>query len=218
VEGIVTEESTQRTSVRASDADRDAAVGRLEKALAEGRITIEDFGRRAEAAYAAVMAAELEPLLADLPPHSPLQTEIVGSRAPWTLFDSFGNIRVEGGAAPRRAGAVLGDVRIDLRNMRTDAGLIEMDLWSVFGDVDVIVAEGVDADLEGWTILGKRITDLVPVPRLAGTPRVVVRAHSAFGDIRLRTLAPGESASRWRALLERLAQRSQPPLPPRPVR
>jgi hypothetical protein len=75
----------------------------------------------------------------------------------------------------------------------------------------VIVAEGVDATLDGWTILGKRKTDLAPLPRLTGTPRVAVRAHSVFGDLRLRSLAPGESAGRWRALLDRLARRPQPP-------
>ena len=122
---------------------------------------------------------------------------------------------MEGGAPPpRRAGSVFGDVRIDLRELRTDVALIELTLWSIFGDVDVIVAEGVDAELDGWSILGERATDLAPVPRLTGTPRVAVRAHSVFGDLRLRTLAPGKSASRWRALLDGLAQRPQPPLPP----
>ena len=145
------------------------------------------------------------------------QAETVGQRPPATLFDSFGNIRVEGGAPPpRRAGSVFGDVRIDLRELRTDVALIELTLWSVFGDVDVIVAEGVDAELDGWSILGGRATDLAPVPRLTGTPRVAVRAHSVFGDLRLRTLAPGESAGRWRALLDGLVQGPQPPRPPSP--
>ena len=143
------------------------------------------------------------------------QAELVGQRPPATLFDSFGNIRVEGGALPpRRAASVFGDVRIDLRELRTDVALLELTLWSVFGDVDVIVAEGVDAELDGWSVLGCRATDLAPVPRLTGTPRVAVRAHSVFGDLRLRTLAPGEPAGRWRALLDGLAQRPQPPHPP----
>jgi hypothetical protein len=81
------------------------------------------------------------------------------------------------------------------------------------GDVDVIVAEGVNAELDGWTLFGDRSTELAPVPRLPGTPLVVVHARTVFGDLRLRSLAPGESASRWGALLERLAQRRMPPPP-----
>jgi hypothetical protein len=211
----MTEEPTQRPAVRASDADREAAVGRLEKALGEGRITIDEFRQRAEAAYAVLTTAELDPLLADLPADGSPQVEIVGSRAPATLFNVFGDIRLSGGApVPGRVGTVFGDVRIDLRDLRTDAELIELDLSTVFGDVDVIIAEGVDAELHGWTVLGDRKTDLARVPRLAGTPRVAVRAHAIVGDLRLRSLAPGESASRWRALLDRLAQRPQPPLAP----
>jgi hypothetical protein len=202
----MTEEPMQRSGVRASDAERNAVVGRLEQALGEGRITIEEFGQRAEAAYALATTAELEPLLADLPARPAPQ--VVGGRAPHTLFDFFAHVRLSGrDPLPNRAGAVFGDVRIDLRDLRTDAELIELDLWSVFGDVDVIVAEGVDADLDGWSLLGKRTSDLAVVPRLPGTPRVAVRAHGVFGDLRLRSLAPGESASRWRALLVRLAQR-----------
>jgi hypothetical protein len=177
----VTEEPTQRPD-RASDADRNAVVGSPEAGLA------------------------------DRPEHSAPHVERVGSRAPATLFDFFAHIRVGGGApVPRRVGAVFGDVQIDLRHLRTDAELIELDLWSVFGDVDVIVAEGVDAELNGWTLLGRHTTDLAPMPRLAGTPRVAVRAHAVFGDLRLRSLAPGESATRWHALLGRRARRPQPP-------
>ena len=76
----------------------------------------------------------------------------------------------------------------------------------------MIVAEGVDAELHGRTVFGDRKVELAPVQRLAGTPLVVVHAKAIFGDLRLRSLAPGESASRWAALLERLAQRRQ--LPP----
>jgi hypothetical protein len=198
----VTGESTQQP-FRASDADRDTAVAHLQQALSQGRLGIDEFGRRAEAACAAETTAELEPLLADLP-----AVEMVGRRAPANLFDFFANVRVDGSApVPRKAGAVLGDVRIDLRQLRTDAALIELDLWSVFGDVDVIVAEGMDAELDGWTLLGKRTTDLAPMPRLDGTPRVAVRAHTVFGNLRLRSLAPGDSATRWRALLDRMARR-----------
>src|SRR3954447_2267317 len=207
----MTEQPRQQPLLRASDADREAVVGTLERALAEGRIDVDEFRQRVEAAYAAATTAQLDPLVADLP----RQTEIVGTRAPATLFEVFGDIRCGGGTPiPRRAGSVFGDVRIDLRGLRTDAGRIELDLWTVFGDVEVTVAEGVDAGLEGWTVFGDRKTDLAAVPRLAATPFVAVRGRSVFGALRLRSLAPGEFAGRWRALLDRLAERRSGTLPP----
>ena len=210
----MTEDKTQRPVVRASDADREAAVAGLEKALAEGRITVDEFRQRTEAAYAAVTTEELQPLFADLPAPGSSAVELVGGRAPESLVSVMGDVRLSGGAPiPKRIRAGLGNVHVDLRELRTDAEVIELDLSTVLGDIEVIVPEGVDAELDGWTVLGNRKVDLARVPRLAGTPRVVVRAHALLGDLRLRSLAPGESASRWRALLDRLAQRPQPPSP-----
>jgi hypothetical protein len=44
----------------------------------------------------------------------------------------------------------------------------------------------------------------------------VIHARTVFGDLTVRSLAPGESPSRWRALMERLADRHLPPPPPVP--
>lgn len=197
--------------VRAADADREAAVARLEAAMAEGRLDIEEVGQRVTAAYAAVTLDELDGLLADLPGSA--RTEIVGTRTPDEVTSIFGDVKLAGVSPPHRVSTVFGDVRIDLRAVRTDAPVIELYLRSVFGSVDVIVAEGVDAELHGRTVFGDRRIDLAPVPRAPGSPRVVVHGRTTFGDLRLRSLAPGEPASRWRAVLDRLAQ-ARPPLPP----
>lgn len=198
--------------VRASDADREAVVARLQTALAEGRLDVEEFAERAHAAYGAATLADLDALVGDLPT---TPVEIVGTRTPEQLTNVFGDIRLAGSAtAPALARTVFGDIRLDLRDLRTDAERVEITLGTWFGDVDVVVAEGVAAELIGSTVFGDRVTDLAPVPRLAGTPRVVVRARTVFGDLRLRSLAPGESASRWRALLDRLSGRVDPPPPP----
>lgn len=195
-------------AVRASDADREATVTRLQSAVGEGRIDLEEFGERADAAYAAVTRDQLELLVADLPAHPALPVEIVGRRPQEEVSSVFGDIVLAVGTAPpRRASSVFGDVRIDLRGLRTHEDRLDLHLGSVFGDIDVIVAEGVDGELHGSTVFGHRKVELAPVARLAGTPLVVVHARTIFGDLRLRSLAPGVSASRWGALLERLAQR-----------
>ena len=193
----MTDQPPPEGSLRASDADRQAAVERLEKALSEGRITAEEFRQRTEAAYAATTTAALRPLLADLP-DQPAAPEIVGRRAPSNVVNVFGDVRLTAARLPRRVGTVFGDIRIDLRDLRSDEERIELDLWTVFGDIDVILAEGVDGELEGFAVLGDRRVELAPVPRKPGTPRVVVRAHAVLGDLRLRSLPPGEPVSRWR--------------------
>jgi hypothetical protein len=138
---------------------REAAVARLQVAVGEGRIGLDELAQRADAAYAAVTTAELGILLADLPAATVPSAEIVGVCAREELRSVFGDIRVAAGAAaPRRAGTVFGDVWIDLH------------LSTVFGDVDVIVSEGVDAELHSWTLFGDRTTELAPAPRLAGAP------------------------------------------------
>jgi hypothetical protein len=208
-------DQTDPPVLRASDADREVVVSRMHTALSEGRLDAGEFAERAEAAYAAATRAELDRLVADLPSEP---VEIVGSRTPEELTSVFGDVRLSGAAGvPQRARTVFGDIRLDLRSMRTDAERIEVQLTTWFGDVDVVVAEGVAAELIGSTVFGDRVTDLAPVPRLTGTPRIVVRARTVFGDLRLRSLAPGQSADRWRALLERFAGRVlEPPTPPVP--
>ena len=202
---------TEDPAVRASDAEREAVVTRLQTAVGEGRIDLDEFGQRVEAVYAAVTVADLDGLLADLPADGSPVVEVVGQRAPEELTSVFGDLRLTGSATvPQRVRTVFGDVRLDLRALRTDAAVVEVGCWTLFGDVDVVVAEGVDAELVGSTVFGDRTTDLAPLPRLAGTPRVVVRARTLFGDLSLRSLAPGESASRWRAVLDRLATRRPP--------
>lgn len=201
--------------VRASDADRDALVARLQTAVGEGRLDLDEFAERAEAAYAAVTLADLDVLVADLPGDRAVGAattgEIVGRRSPQEVTTVFGDVVLSAGQGlPRRASTVFGDVRIDLRGLRTSDDRIELHLGTIFGDVDVVVSEGVDAELLGRTVFGDRKVELAPVPRLAGTPLVVVHARTVFGDLRLRSLAPGVSASRWRALMDRLTARQLP--------
>jgi hypothetical protein len=53
--------------MRASDAERAAAVEILQTAVGEGRITMVEFEERAQAAFVARTRAELDVLTADLP-------------------------------------------------------------------------------------------------------------------------------------------------------
>ena len=54
-------------SLRAADSDRDAVADRLRTAHAEGRLTVEEFSERLDAAFAARTMGELAGLTVDLP-------------------------------------------------------------------------------------------------------------------------------------------------------
>src|SRR3954451_16189445 len=176
-------------AVRASDAEREATGTRLQTAVGEGRIDRDEFGQRVEAAYAAASTADLDRLLADLPAPasavtaggeiigergtkgrvvSPAVGEIIGERATTEpLFSLLGDVRLTATTAvPTQVVTVLGDVKIDLRGLRTSASTIELRLYTFLGDVEVIVSEGVAAEIGGWTLLGNRTTELAAVPRL----------------------------------------------------
>jgi uncharacterized RDD family membrane protein YckC len=58
-------------SVRISDADRGVAAARLRDACAEGLLTTDELSHRLELVFAARTAADLEPVLADLPTSEP---------------------------------------------------------------------------------------------------------------------------------------------------
>ena len=57
--------------LRASDADREAVVGRLRSAAVEGRLETEELDERVEAALRARTYGELDGLLTDLPDPAP---------------------------------------------------------------------------------------------------------------------------------------------------
>lgn len=67
--------------LRASDADREAAVGRLRIAAMEGRLDAEELAERVSAAYDARFCAELDRLTADVTPSA-----AVGHPAPPTFM------------------------------------------------------------------------------------------------------------------------------------
>jgi hypothetical protein len=54
--------------LRIGDADREAVATALRESYAQGRLTLEEFNQRIDAAYAATMRSQLSALTRDLPP------------------------------------------------------------------------------------------------------------------------------------------------------
>jgi hypothetical protein len=88
--------------LRASDADREEAAGRLRKGHAEGRLDLAEFQERLERCYESKTIGQLSALVGDLPrPVEPQNTSRLASLSParWPLLPILIALFVVAGAA-----------------------------------------------------------------------------------------------------------------------
>ena len=145
-------------SLRVSDADREQAVAALREHLLEGRLTLEEFSERVDAALRAKVAGELARVQQDLPE---AVTETAGSRRAAARFTTAmlghvvrrGRLRLRSWAV---AGSAFGDLDFDLRDATIDQRRTVVTVVATFGNVDIYVPEGVNADVGGITVFGHR--------------------------------------------------------------
>jgi hypothetical protein len=143
-------------SVRASDADREQAVVALREHLVAGRLTLEEFCERVDAALRARATGELAHLQDDLPE---ALLEAAGSRRKPARFTAAllghvvrgGRLRLRGWAV---ASSAFGDLDFDLRDATMDQRRTAVTVLAAFGNVDIYVPEGVSVDVGGLTVFG----------------------------------------------------------------
>jgi hypothetical protein len=200
----VSEQDSSGSGVRASDAERDAVVGRLNRAVGEGRLTMDEFSGRLELAYAARTRGELDPLLRDLPadsgytvPAAASGTAAVsgtavsgssqGSDTHWNI-SPIGGIRHRGHwRVPRHTVAigVLGGVDVDLGEAELAAPEVMITKVSIIGGVSVRVPPGVRVEVSNFSILGGRNVNLGG-PLAPNAPVVHIRSFSIIGGVNVR--------------------------------
>ena len=184
-----------RPDVRASDAERDHAVGVLRDAAAEGRLTFEELADRIGVASEARTRGELERVTADLPVPAAPPPAVAAPN----VSSLFGDVKRSGAwTVPEQSRwqSGFGDVVLDLREARVSAPVVTIDAATVFGDVDLLVPEGVLVEVNSRTLFGdvrQEAGDTAP----AGAPRIVLVGGTVFGDVRVRA----------RLLREKLAAR-----------
>jgi len=175
------------SDVRASDTEREATIERLRVAAGEGRLDLEQLADRIEAAGASGTRTELERLTGDLPAPRTAGTEL--STVPIRCSTVFGDVR-RGGRwiVPElsRWESLFGDVVLDLREAQVTAGEVTVDAGTIFGDVDVLVPEGVLVEVRSRVLFGdvrQQAGEVGP----AGAPRVVLVGGTVFGDVKVRS-------------------------------
>ncbi len=184
-----------------TDPDRAHAAALLERACGGGTLTLDEFGDRVGAVWAARSWGDLRRATADLPPAAagpgpPVErvvTAVLGTQR------RSGRRRVP---SRLRLVAVLGRCRIDLRGavLADDPlgdGVLEIRARVLLGSIRVVVPDGVEVLLEGRSLLGSRVARLArpslvrphrrPPP---GLRAVRVTGHAVLGAVGVRGARP----------------------------
>ena len=190
----MSEQDSSGSGVRASDAERDAVVGRLNRAVGEGRLTMDEFSERLELAYAARTRGDLDPLLRDLPAGSGAAsgTAVVNSGSQgggtrWSISPIGGTRHRGHWRVPRHTVAIgiLGGVDVDLGEAELAAPEVMITKVSIIGGVSVRVPPGVRVEVSNFSILGGRNVNLAG-PLAPNAPVLCIRSFSIIGGVNVR--------------------------------
>ncbi len=121
----------------------------MRDAVAEGRLTLEEFSERVGSAQLARTEPELAALVADLPaePRSAaLTAPAVKYRATFSKLVRSGPWELAQRTAFR---CIFGTIRLDLRQATLRGDEVDLYLYDLFGTVTVIVPEGIAVSVDG---------------------------------------------------------------------
>ncbi|WP_335940360.1 DUF1707 SHOCT-like domain-containing protein [Streptomyces sp. PTD5-9] len=192
--------------MRASDAERERIAETLREALAEGRLEMDEFEQRLEAAYKARTHRELEPLVRDLPgpgtqldPVGPASAPArTGSGLRWA--DRIGKPATSGGAFAFWGGfsrrgnwtvgrkftgfAMWGGGEIDLREANFEDREVVIRCFTIMGGMHVTVPPELNVEVRGVGIMGgfgeSTKDEGVPSP---DSPRVRITGFALMGGV-----------------------------------
>ncbi|MFI9061303.1 DUF1707 domain-containing protein [Streptomyces sp. NPDC053429] len=200
--------------LRASDADRERVVDRLRDAVAEGRLDMEEFEERLDAAYKSRTYAELEPLTRDLPEpgaEAPLASappgagvaraasgsawaDRIGGHGTWStgIAVMSGFQRKGRWTVPARfdAFALMGGGELDLREANFAEPEVVINCIAVMGGIEITVPPGVEVDVRGIGFMGAFDHREGPEQPEPGAPRVVVTGLALMGGVEVRVKEP----------------------------
>lgn len=173
---------------------------RLSDAFARDELGLEEFEARVDGAYQAASEQDLYALLKDLSaaPSAP-RAELVAVSAPGAArprvlallgsVERHGRFKLRSGS---RATAVLGNLELDLRDVVLDAGLTELHVRAVLGNVELIVPPELCVECEGNGILASfaSLTRL-PAEAVQEGPVLRVLGSAVLGNVEIRTLPRG---------------------------
>jgi hypothetical protein len=172
------------TALIATPKGRDEAIAQLQDHYARDHLEVAEFERRVELVERATSQAEVDRALAGLPS---LQTAIAApGRVTTTMRAVFSNVERRGEwRVPHsiRASATFGNVEIDLSTALLAPGETELVASALFGNVRIVVPEGLAVDCDGGAILGSFSHVTCAAASAKDPRRLRVVGRAVFGNI-----------------------------------
>jgi hypothetical protein len=197
--------------LRASDAERAQAVELLSRAVADGRLSVDELDGRVQSAYAVPTRRELGELIADVSTDKALDDPLTSTRVPTVVDDGaddkewvvsiLGGHERKGHRRIRRVCNVvnvLGGSEIDLSDAELSGPVTQINVYSVLGGCEIRVPDGVRVEVSKLAVMAGNEVNLGDVRPPAGAPLI---------RIRLVSIMAGASVERGRKLTK--AERRQ---------
>jgi Domain of unknown function (DUF1707)/Cell wall-active antibiotics response 4TMS YvqF len=171
-------------ALRASDAEREQTLEALAAASAEGRLSLEEYSQRSDAALVARTIGELTGLTTDLP--APPETDL--APAPVEITAVLGNESRKGPwvvPAHIKVRSVLGDCHLEMQQAVIRQHVTTIDATVRFGSMTIFVPDGIDVRMHGRAVLGAKSSQLRGEPQ-PGAPVIVVNCDVVCGSVTVR--------------------------------
>jgi hypothetical protein len=180
-------------TVRAADADREAAAEKLRIAAAEGRIDFEELDDRLGQAYRATTYGQLRALVADLPVQPALMSQHDAVPDPGTLAlnTKATNIKQSGRwPVPQRIAAktTTGWITIDFTQATCAHREVAVEAVTRSGWIRLILPEGWAARIGPSSTNTSHISNKAAETADPGAPTVIVTGHPGSGYIKIKQL------------------------------
>ncbi|MFD9222873.1 DUF1707 domain-containing protein [Streptomyces sp. NPDC060064] len=225
--------TSELPEMRASDSERERVAERLREAVAEGRLDMEEFEQRLDAAYRARTHGELEPLVSDLPvgglpvvgtAPSPVATGSGGwaqrvggpatSNGAFAFWGGFGRKGTWTVGRKFTTFTLMGGGELDLREARFEDRETVIRCFAIMGGVHIVVPPDLNVEVGGFGLMGgfgeQGQSEGLPDP---AAPRVRITGFAIMGGVgveRKRTRAEKQRLKAERA--ERAELEKQPRL------
>ena len=197
-------------SIRVSDDDRERTVLALREHLLAGRLVLEEFSERVEAALRAQTGGELAQAQEDLPD---IFVAAPGSRrkAARVTTALFGHVARRGRLRLRKralAASGFADLDFDLREVTVDHWQTTVTIVAAFGNVDLYVPEGINVNVGGITVFGHR-RDWGRDADRPNAPAIHVRVLGFAGTIDVWRVPPDMRDTSYSAIFRQLQDRQR---------